>query len=58
MKRTAVPLLGNPRAGFMAERFGLGRSIAIGGGPRASRPKFWRYTPEENDDSTARQPAR
>ena len=45
------PLLGNARAGFMAERFGLARSIIWGGllcvgcvaacGP--SLPAFWRY---------------
>jgi len=45
------PLLGNARAGFMAERFGLGRSIAWGGlicvGCVAAcvplLPGFWRY---------------
>jgi MFS family permease len=45
------PLLGNARAGFMAERFGLGRSIAWGGlicvGCVAAcvplLPAFWRY---------------
>jgi hypothetical protein len=45
------PLLGNARAGFMAERFGLQRSIAFGGlacvgGVAACvtlLPRFWRY---------------
>jgi len=45
------PLLGNARAGFMAERFGLGRSIVWGGlicvGCVAAcvplLPRFWRY---------------
>lgn len=45
------PLLGNARAGFAAERYGLGRSIAWGGlicvlgvgACAASLPKFWRY---------------
>jgi len=45
------PLLGNARAGFMAEQFGLGRSIVWGGiacvaGVAASvraLPAFWRY---------------
>jgi MFS family permease len=45
------PLLGNARAGFMAERFGLGPSIAWGGilcflGVAATvptLPAFWRY---------------
>ena len=49
------PLLGNARAGFMAERFGLARSIAWGGllcvaGVAACvpvLPAFWRYrTPQ------------
>jgi MFS family permease len=45
------PLLGNARAGFAAERFGLGRSIAWGGllcvvcvaACAPSLPAFWRY---------------
>ncbi len=45
------PLLGNARAGFAAERYGLSRSIAWGGLICAlgvvtcatSLPKFWRY---------------
>ncbi len=45
------PLLGNARAGFMAERFGLGRSIRLGGIVCAAcvvacvplLPAFWRY---------------
>ncbi len=45
------PLLGNARAGFMAERFGLARSITAGGivcvaGVIACVPilsGFWRY---------------
>jgi MFS family permease len=45
------PLLGNARAGFMAERFGLARSITVGGvvcvaGVLACvplLPGFWRY---------------
>lgn len=45
------PLLGNTRAGFMADRFGLARSITAGGlicvaGVVASvrlLPQFWRY---------------
>ncbi|MBI3367272.1 MAG: MFS transporter [Burkholderiales bacterium] len=45
------PLLGNARAGFMAERFGLGRSIAWGGvvcvvavvAAARGLPAFWRY---------------
>jgi MFS family permease len=45
------PLLGNARAGFMAERFGLARSITAGGiicvaGVIACvpfLPGFWRY---------------
>ncbi len=45
------PLLGNARAGFAAERYGLSRSIAWGGlicvlgvaACAASLPKFWRY---------------
>jgi MFS family permease len=45
------PLLGNARAGFMAERFGLARSITWGGlvcvvGVLACvplLPAFWRY---------------
>ena len=48
------PLLGNARAGFMAERFGLGRSIVWGGlicvGCVAAciplLPAFWRYRRE------------
>ena len=45
------PLLGNARAGFMAERMGLGRSIRLGGLICAAcvvacvpiLPAFWRY---------------
>jgi MFS family permease len=45
------PLLGNVRAGFMAERFGVSRSIALGGlicvvGVALcvpALPAFWRY---------------
>lgn len=51
------PLLGNARAGFMAERYGLGRSIAIGGvlcvvgvlSCIPTLPKFWRYTPDDQE---------
>ena len=50
------PLLGNARAGFMAERFGLGRSIALGGALCVAGvlacipllPKFWRYRPDRD----------
>jgi MFS family permease len=55
------PLLGNARAGFAAERFGLGPSIASGGlicalGVAACAvwlPKFWRYrkTPPVNAET-------
>jgi MFS family permease len=49
------PLLGNARAGFMAERFGLARSITWGGlmcvaGVAACvpvLPAFWRYKRSE-----------
>jgi len=45
------PLLGNARAGFMAERFGIGRSVAWGGlvcvvavaATIPALPSFWRY---------------
>ena len=45
------PLLGNARAGFMAERFGIGRSVAWGGlvcvaavaATIPALPAFWRY---------------
>lgn len=45
------PLLGNARAGFMAERFGLGRSIAMGGAICVAGvlacipilPRFWTH---------------
>jgi MFS family permease len=45
------PLLGNARAGFMAERVGLGRSIRLGGLVCVAcvvacvplLPAFWRY---------------
>jgi MFS family permease len=48
------PLLGNARAGFMAERFGLARSIVLGGLLGAmgvavcvpALPAFWRYRRE------------
>jgi MFS family permease len=48
---TTGPLLGNVRAGFMAERFGVSRSIALGGlicvvGVALcipALPAFWRY---------------
>ena len=51
------PLLGNARAGFMAERFGLARSITAGGvlcvvGVAACvpiLPAFWRYRRETAD---------
>jgi MFS family permease len=54
------PLLGNTRAGFMAERFGLGRSIATGGvicvvavlACIPLLPAFWRYR-----NTPAKQPA-
>jgi hypothetical protein len=55
------PLLGNARAGFMAEWFGLGRSIAWGGlvcvacvaGCVPLLPSFWRYraTPVPTESS-------
>jgi MFS family permease len=52
------PLLGNARAGFMAERFGLARSITWGGlvcvmGVIACvplLPAFWRYRKSATDD--------
>ena len=51
------PLLGNARAGFMAERFGLARSIVWGGlvcvaGVVACAPllpAFWRYRKDSHD---------
>jgi MFS family permease len=51
------PLLGNARAGFMAERFGLARSIVWGGlvcvaGVVACvplLPAFWRYRKDSHD---------
>jgi predicted MFS family arabinose efflux permease len=53
------PLLGNARAGFMAEQFGLGRSIVWGGlicvaGVVACvpiLPAFWRYRKSAESDS-------
>ena len=53
------PLLGNARAGFMAEKLGLGRSIAVGGalcvaGVLAcipTLPRFWSYLSTGKDDS-------
>jgi len=57
------PLLGNARAGFMAERFGLSRSIRWGGVVCAVcvaacvplLPAFWRYRrpPEAAGDESA-----
>ncbi len=52
---TTGPLLGNARAGFMAERFGLARSVTWGGllcvaGVLAcvpALPAFWRYRKAE-----------
>ena len=53
------PLLGNARAGIMAERFGIGRSVVWGGlacvlgvlSTIPSLPKFWRYRrPEMGSD--------
>jgi MFS family permease len=62
------PLLGNVRAGFMAERFGLARSIAWGGlicvaGVALcipALPAFWRYrrpVPEASIGAADREPA-
>ena len=53
------PLLGNARAGFMAERFGLARSITWGGllcvaGVVACvpiLPAFWRYRRSDGSDN-------
>jgi hypothetical protein len=55
------PLLGNARAGFMAERFGLAHAIAWGGfacvaGVAACvplLPAFWRYRRREASGLTA-----
>jgi MFS family permease len=55
------PLLGNARAGFMAERFGLARSIVWGGlicvvcvaACAPLLPAFWRYR-KQTADSAAR----
>jgi MFS family permease len=52
------PLLGNARVGFMAERFGIGRSITWGGiacvmgvvATIPSLPAFWRYRRKRNGD--------
>jgi MFS family permease len=52
------PLLGNARAGFMAERFGLARSIAWGGmlcifcvlACVPLLPAFWRYRSSSDDE--------
>ena len=63
------PLLGNVRAGFMAERFGLARSIAWGGllcvaGVALcvpALPAFWRYvqaTPDDGVGMADREPAK
>jgi MFS family permease len=62
------PLLGNVRAGFMAERFGLARSIAWGGllcvaGVALcipALPAFWRYRQATSADpvGTRREPAK
>ena len=49
------PLLGNARAGLMAEHFGLGRSIISGGfvcvacvlGCIPALPAFWRYRKDD-----------
>lgn len=54
------PLLGNARAGFMAQRFGLGRSITWGGlvcvaGVIACvplLPAFWRYRKDASPPPT------
>ncbi|MFO0738974.1 MAG: MFS transporter [Labilithrix sp.] len=51
------PLLGNARAGFMAERLGLGRSIAVGGALCVAGvlacipilPRFWRHLSTDKD---------
>jgi len=56
------PLLGNVRAGFMAERFGLARSIAWGGllcvaGVALcvpALPAFWRYRRGQPEDRVAK----
>lgn len=53
------PLLGNARAGFMAERFGLARSITWGGAICVAcvvlcvplLPAFWRYRKPKNAGS-------
>jgi MFS family permease len=61
------PLLGNVRAGFMAERFGLARSIAWGGLLCVAGvglcipalPAFWRYrraSPDDRIDAAGRGP--
>ena len=60
---TSGPLLGNARAGFMAEQLGLARSIALGGvacmvGVATTvplLPAFWRYRrgDESEGDVTA-----
>ncbi len=55
------PLLGNARAGFMAERFGLGPSIVWGGficiacvaACVPALPKFWRYRQETAEASAS-----
>jgi MFS family permease len=57
------PLLGNARAGFMAERFGIARSITWGGAMCVTcvlalvplLPAFWRYRATAADDP-AKQP--
>jgi MFS family permease len=59
---TTGPLLGNARAGFMAERFGLARSVTWGGllcvaGVLACvpiLPAFWRYRKAETAGGAAR----
>src|SRR5262249_26114615 len=51
------PLLGNARAGFMAERYGIGHSIAWGGvacvvgvpATLPTLPQLWRYRSPERE---------
>jgi MFS family permease len=60
------PLLGNARAGFMAERFGIARSITWGGAMCVTcvlalvpvLPAFWRYRAvrESGDEAPSSQP--
>lgn len=60
------PLLGNARAGFMAERFGVARSITWGGAMCVTcvlalvplLPAFWRYRAAVSDEvAPSSQPA-